>query len=163
MSVSSVVIGIGNDLRGDDAAGLAAARRLRGALPDGVRLIESGGDLAGLIEAWSGADLAVVIDTVVSGAPAGTVRRHTPLATPAEIPWPSLTARHGSSHALGVADAIALGRALGRLPRELVLYTVEAADLGLGAPLTPAVRRGVARIAVAVAQLLRDQKNHPFG
>ncbi|MFF5213105.1 hypothetical protein [Streptosporangium sp. NPDC000396] len=45
---------------------------------------------------------------------------------------------------------------LDRLPRELVLYTVEGADFGLGAPVTPAVRHAVEEIAETVADLVPE-------
>ncbi|MEU7990038.1 hydrogenase maturation protease [Streptosporangium canum] len=152
-----IVIGIGNDFRGDDAAGLEAARLLRGTLPPEVPVIENEGDPAELIEAWTGADLAIVIDTAVSGAPAGTVVRHTvlgPSLSRGDASQPPSAIQHASSHALGVADAVALGHALGRLPRELTLYTVEGADFGLGAPMTPAVRRAVEETVAAIADLV---------
>lgn len=158
--VVTVVIGIGNEFRGDDAAGLEAARLLRGMLSPEVPVVENAGDPAELIEAWAGAGLAIVIDTVVSGAPAGTVRRCDALGSALRAQDDRGTppaARHGSSHALGVADAIALGRALDRLPRELVLYTVEGTDFGLGVPVTPAVGLAVERLAESVAELVRSQ------
>ncbi|WP_030914213.1 hydrogenase maturation protease [Streptosporangium amethystogenes] len=156
-----VVIGIGNELRGDDAAGLQVARLLRGVLPPEVPVVENGGDPAELIEAWTGAGLAIVIDTVLSGAPPGTVRRCTVLGPAASSRGAHQTApalRHGSSHALGIADAVALGRILRRLPRELALYTVEGADFGLGAPVTPAVKHAVGKLAETVADLVRPER-----
>ncbi|MGW4425611.1 hydrogenase maturation protease [Streptosporangium sp. NPDC004631] len=153
-----VVIGVGNEMRGDDSAGLEVVRLLRGVLPEEVPVLENGGEPAGLVEAWTGAGLAVVIDTTVSGTPPGTVRRYTVLGrrpSPGDVPWTAPAAGHGSSHALGIADAIALGHALDRLPGELVLYTVEGADFRLGAPVTPAVRHAIGEIATTVADLVR--------
>ncbi|MDP9868278.1 MULTISPECIES: hydrogenase maturation protease [Streptosporangium] len=153
-----IVIGIGNDFRGDDAAGLEAARLLRGMLPPEVPVIENEGDPAELIEAWTGVDLVIVIDTAISGAPPGAVVRHTVLgSSPAQgdAPQPPpTTIQYASSHALGVVDAVALGHALGRLPRELALYTIEGADFGLGAPMTPAVRHAVEETVATIADLV---------
>ena len=59
-----VVIGIGNEFRRDDGIGPATVARLRGQAPAAVQLLVSDGEPAGLIEAWSGADLAVVVDAV---------------------------------------------------------------------------------------------------
>ncbi|GGO16682.1 hypothetical protein GCM10010116_33670 [Microbispora rosea subsp. aerata] len=53
----------------------------------------------------------------------------------------------GASHALGLADAVALGRALGRLPGELLVVGVEGADFTPGAPMTPPVLAAVRRTA----------------
>src|SRR5690606_39792128 len=67
----TVVIGLGNDWRGDDRAGLETVRVLREELPaggaPGVAIVEGGGDLTELIDVWAGADLAVVIDAVRTG------------------------------------------------------------------------------------------------
>ena len=81
MATASVcVIGAGNELRGDDAAGLTVARRLHARCGDGVRVIESDGDGAALIDAWQGYATAVLIDAVQSRATPGTffcsARRH---------------------------------------------------------------------------------------
>ena len=62
-----LVIGLGNAARGDDAAGLIAARRLGG--------VEHEGDPLALLDLWDGADCAVVIDAVSSGVEAGTAMR----------------------------------------------------------------------------------------
>ncbi|MER6828043.1 hydrogenase maturation protease [Streptosporangium sp. NPDC000563] len=163
-----VIVGIGNEFRGDDAAGLLTARLLRGTLPARVTVLENAGDPAELIEAWTGARLAIVIDTVVSGAPPGTTGRRALLGSAPRARgdrWTPPVVRHGSSHALGIADALALGRVLGRLPRELVLHTVEGADFGLGAPVTPAVGLAVERLAETVAktvvELVRSEPARP--
>jgi hydrogenase maturation protease len=128
------IAGVGNDWRGDDAAGLIAARRLRELLP-GVRVVEVGGDASALLDAWTGAELAIVIDAVRSGAPPGTIHRLDG--------GPPAAMRLGSTHAIGLAEAIALGRALGRLPARLELYGIEAASFETGAGLSPEVARAV--------------------
>ncbi|MFC5821715.1 hydrogenase maturation protease [Nonomuraea harbinensis] len=135
----TVVIGVGNDYRGDDGAGPAVVRLLRGL---GVSAVGNGGDPAELIEAWTGAAVAVVIDAARSGDRPGTVRRHAGLR--------GLPERTASTHALSLADAVALGRALGRLPGELVVYTVEGEGFALGAGLSPPVLASVPRVAEAV-------------
>jgi hydrogenase maturation protease len=105
------VIGVGNELRGDDAAGLAVVRRLRERFAPGVRVIESDGDGPHLIDAWQACDVVVLIDAVQSGAVAGTVHRFD--ASSAPVPSQPF---HYSSHALNVADGIELARALRKLP-----------------------------------------------
>ncbi|WP_432872971.1 hydrogenase maturation protease [Microbispora rosea] len=126
-----VVIGLGGDGRGDDAAGLEVVRRLRGRLSSSVVIVESAGDPAQLVEAWTGARLAVVIDAVSSGAAPGTVHRRT--GVEGGPSW------HGSSHSFGLADAVDLGRALGRMPAQLIVIGVEGGDFTIGAPITPPV------------------------
>lgn len=137
----TVVIGLGNDYRGDDGAGLAVARRLRDM---GVPAIENGGDPAELINAWAGADVAVVVDAAASADPPGTVRRHAGFATPA--------AARSSTHALSLADAAELGGILGRLPARLIVYTITGQDFALGDALSPPVEAAVASVARTIAR-----------
>ena len=52
----------------------------------------------------------------------------------------------GSTHALGVAEAIELGRALGRLPRRLLVFGIEGGSFDAGAGLSPEVERAVGQL-----------------
>jgi hydrogenase 3 maturation protease len=69
----SVVVGLGNPLRGDDAAGLLLARRLHGV--PGLRVLEAEeGPEAELGRIRAGAPRAIVlVDAVEIGAPPGAV------------------------------------------------------------------------------------------
>ena len=56
-------------------------------------------------------------------------------------------ARGGAStHGLGLAEAIELGRALGRLPARLVVYAIEGQGYATGAPLSPPVARAAEEV-----------------
>ena len=137
-----ILIGVGNGWRGDDGAGLAVARRVRELAPDGVEVREVEGDATALVEAWSGADHVVVVDAAQSDAAAGTVQRFDARAQP--LPVRSL---RSSTHAFGVADAVELSRALGRLPDRLDVYAIEGASFTAGESLSRAVERAVASLA----------------
>ena len=142
----TVIVGVGNPLRGDDGAGPAVIRALhRLGLGRSVTLTESGGDAAELLELWDGARQAVVVDAIRSGAPPGSVHV---LGHPGREELPSL--RGVSVHGLGLATAIGLARELGRLPSRLTVIGIEAGRCELGAPMSPPVRAGV----IQAAQLL---------
>jgi hydrogenase maturation protease len=141
------VIGVGNPWRRDDAAGLAVARRLRGTLPAGVELLEREGEPAGLIDAWDGADALWLVDAVSSGAAPGTVHRLD--ASAQELPAGLFRA---STHHLGLAEAVELARALGRLPIRTIFYGIEGASFDVGEELTPEVEAAVVRVADAVRE-----------
>jgi hydrogenase maturation protease len=146
-----IVIGIGHPDRGDDAAGLLVARRLAtsGSIPLDVR--ESTGDLAALVDAWSGVDGVVLVDATVGGGAPGDIRVVDLLASPAPA-GPS----GGSSHGFGLAEAIALSRALGTLPKALRLVGIEGATFDIGARPSPAVMAAIpAAAAAARAESLR--------
>lgn len=132
--MNTVVVCVGNTYRGDDAAGLVAGERLRGRVPSTVRVVECEQEPTRLLDAWAGADVALVVDACSSGAPAGTVHRF----DASDGPLPARVFR-SSTHAFGVGDAIEMARALGRLPKRVLVYGVEGADFTAGAELTPAV------------------------
>jgi hydrogenase maturation protease len=140
-----IVIGVGNAWRRDDAAGLAVARLLRGTVPAGVEVLEQEGEPAALLDAWDGAGAVWLVDAVSSGAEAGTVHR----LDASEDALPATLFR-ASSHLLGLADAVELARALGRLPARVVVFGIEGGRFEAGEGLTPAVAAAVERVAGAV-------------
>ncbi|HET6643160.1 MAG TPA: hydrogenase maturation protease [Gaiellaceae bacterium] len=139
------MIGIGNAWQGDDAAGLVVAQQLRDRAGEEITVLELEGEPVSLVEAFDGADEAVLVDAVRSGAEPGTVHRID--ATDDPVP---ATLSAASTHTLGVGEAIELGRALGRLPRRIVLYGIEAESLAAGGELTPAVARAVDEVVERV-------------
>jgi hydrogenase maturation protease len=144
-----LVVGLGRRDRGDDAVGPAVAERAMELVPAGVTVVERM-EPAGLIEAWAGADLVVVTDAVRSGQPPGTVH----VLHACHGPLPVRTGA-GGTHDLGLAEVIELGRALQRLPPELVVIGVEAQQFGLGEPMSPQVSACVELAAKAVAEVIR--------
>jgi hydrogenase maturation protease len=137
--VARVVIGVGNDLRGDDAAGWETVRRL---VPStSLVLHEHGGDAPGLIGLWGPDDDVVVVDAIVSSDPSGTIVEIDALAAPlpADVSW-------ATTHGAGVAEGIELARVLGMLPKSLVLIGISAREFDLGAPMTPEVERAVGEV-----------------
>ena len=138
-----LVIGIGNAFRRDDGVGLEVAAEITRLHLPGVRVTTGIGEPASMLDAWTDADLAIVVDAAInpSGTPGG-IRRW----TPGEDPGPVVV----SSHMFGVAQAYSLGEALGRLPRRLVVLTVTVADISHGDTLTTAVASAVPRMVEAV-------------
>ncbi len=128
-----IVIGVGNRWRGDDAVGLVVAERAGG--------IEHEGDCARLLDAWGPDDDVAVVDAADSGAAPGTLHRLDAVAEP--LPASLLSS---STHAFGVADAIELARALGRLPRTLCVYAIEGHSFEIGTGLTQAVEDAAAAV-----------------
>ncbi len=146
-----VVIGVGNSLRHDDAAGLevvrGVARRAR-TLADSAKIVvlEHEGEPLGLLERWQGARAAVLVDTTRSGARPGTVRRLDASADPI----PAQLRSSASTHAVGVGEAIELARELGRMPTRVVVYGIEGARFDAGEGLSPEVQAVIGELAEAV-------------
>jgi hydrogenase maturation protease len=147
-----VVIGIGNQFRGDDGAGPAVVARLAGRAPAGVQLLISDGEPTRLLEAWTGAAVAVVVDTV-AGDPGAAGLLHRVVVPGSADTGPDLVAAEEglvSSHGFGLGTAIELGRVLGRMPARLVVHCIGGCDFGSGAGLSPAVAAGLDDLAAAV-------------
>ena len=150
VSLGVVVIGVGNEFRRDDGAGLAVVTSLRDRVPPGVELVLTDGEPTRLIEAWTGAALAVVVDAVRADPPRpGRVHRFV-----LDRPLAGAT-RTASSHGFGLDDAIGLALALDRMPGRLIVHAIEAADLTQGTGLTSQVAAAVGEVASAVLADLR--------
>ncbi len=141
-------IGLGNELRGDDAAGLLVARAVRDRLGDAIETAEHEGEPVTLLDLWEHADLVLLADAVGGGTdPApGTVHRFDAVAGP-------LPAVFGgpSTHALGLAETIELARTLNRLPARLIVFGIEGERFATGERQSGAVLEAVNRVAEAAA------------
>jgi hydrogenase maturation protease len=140
------VVGVGNAWRGDDAAGLAVAARLRSIAGTAIEVTEYEGEPTGLVDIWAGADALWLVDAVSTGEQAGTLRRLD--ASDRELPAGLF--RASSTHHVGLDEAVALARAVGRLPPRVVLVGVEGVSFDAGGELTPAVAEACGRAAEVV-------------
>ncbi len=125
------MIGIGNDLRQDDGVGLEVARRLKPYSNECVDILEHGGEATSLLDTWADIPRVVLVDAVRSGAAAGAILR-------VDVHGGGFRQEHAwySSHSLGLADAVALGRRLNRLPPSLVIFGIEGRRFGFGPELS---------------------------
>ena len=119
---------MGNEWRGDDAAGLLVARRLQADPLPQVEIVESRGTVTAVLEAWKGAAGVIVVDAVVSGGTPGAIYRFDAHGDgmPLEL------SRSPSSHGWGVAEALALGQVFRELPPRLIIYGIEGKTFGPG-------------------------------
>lgn len=147
--MSTLVVGVGSEFRGDDAAGLLAVRELATLRPSAT-LEECTGDLTSLIDWWDGYDRVVLIDAMRSGRRAGTVRR---LEGTSELLPP--TSELVGTHALSVGDTLALAQRLSRAPTRVVLWGIEGAVYETGAAPSPEIVTAAAETALRVAVELR--------
>ncbi len=137
----TLVIGVGNACRGDDGAGIVAARKLAAQRLPGVRVMEMNGEGTSLVEAWKDVPSVLLVDAVSSGAVPGTIHRFEAQAGPLPTGL-----EHRSSHSFGVAEAVEVARALGRLPPRLVIYGIEGSLFNSGQGLSPKVERAVGEV-----------------
>lgn len=143
-----LVLGLGTVDRADDGVGPALVARLADAGLDDVDLVAGPRDAAWILDAWSGRPRVLVLDAVRSDRPVGHVMRVDPRAGPFVDP------SGASTHGLGLASAIELGRALGDLPERLVLIGVEGACFDLGAEMSPPVRDALPEAAESARRIV---------
>jgi len=153
-----LVLCVGNPNRGDDGVGRLVARSLYGRLPDDVLVAECDGGAPEVLDRIAGADCVILVDAAVSGMPAGTVHRVDCAAGDVVR-----TAGVASSHGLGVAEAIALARGLGCLPRFCMIYAVEAKRLAPGDELSPEVAAAARALAEHILLSLRGACTRDLG
>jgi len=133
-----IVIGAGNPERGDDAAGRAVVRLLRGTLPDEVALVELDGEATALLAHFEDVETAFIVDACASGLRVGSLQRFDVSAEP--LPQATFSL---STHGFGLAEGIELARALDQLPERCIVYAIEGNAFEAGAPLSPQVAAAV--------------------
>ncbi len=145
-----VVIGLGNRFRRDDAVGITAAAALDELALPGVEVATGIVDPLTLLDVWSDARLAIIIDAATATpSTAGRVRC-------CSVDDLAIVAERLSSHSIDIGRTHELGQALGRVPDALQIYAVDIGDTGHGIGLTPQVERAVPRVvALAAAEIIR--------
>lgn len=140
----TLVVGCGNLLRGDDAAGPVLVRLLaeRGT-PDGVRLIDGGTAGMDVAFAMKGARRVVVVDASSIGVDPGTVHR-----VPGEE-LTDLTPPEGNLHRFRWDQALGFAKWLLKddYPQDVTVWLIEGESFDIGAPLSPSVQASVERVA----------------
>jgi hydrogenase maturation protease len=142
-----LVIGCGNADRGDDAAGLLVARRLREL---GVEAREQSGeatDLLAALRAVPAGQPVVLVDAAMTGSPAGCIA----CWNPREGRLVSGALRC-STHDLGVAEAVELARSLGGLPENLRVFGIEGSRFEVSAQPSPEVLAAVEELSQRIAR-----------
>ena len=153
------IIGIGQSLRGDDAAGLAAVHLWQETYqvmqPNVyVEFAELPG--IGLLSLLEGTSVAILVDAVQSGSRAGTV--HVLTENQLEIFMDGA----GSAHGWGVAETLSLGRKLmpSTVPEQLILIGIEAGQLNLGEGLSPGVESALPEAARLIEHYVSIERLH---
>jgi hydrogenase maturation protease len=87
----------------------------------------------------------VVVDAARDGSVPGAIHRIEVGVDP--LPnWANVA----SSHSAGLAEAIALARALDALPEELIIYGIEPGDVAMGEGLTASVESAIPELVLRI-------------
>ncbi len=148
----TLILALGNPLRGDDGVGTAVLAALRDAdLPNGVALVDGGTPGLESILLMQGYRRAIIVDAAEMGLEAGAWRRFE--AHEATLRAGDLS-QMGTLHAAGLSEALKLGAALGVLPQEVVIFGVQPQRIGWEAGLSAAVRAAVPAVCAAIREEL---------
>jgi hydrogenase 3 maturation protease len=143
------VVGVGQELLGDDAAGLAVCQRLQELAGDrpSVLIIPAGPapeNCTAQLRRFA-PDWVVLVDAARMEAAPGTVRW---------IPWEAAEADGGSTHTLPLRLLSEyLSTSMGC---RVSLVGIQPAEIALGAPLSPPVREAVESVAQELADRLAE-------
>ncbi len=143
-----VILGLGNDLHGDDGVGLVAAQALA-PCESSVEVRTTAQSGLYLLEHLQGFEDAIVVDSVLGDHP-GSIRELTGVELP-RVPVPA-------AHYVGLPEALALARASGlQVPRRLRIFGVEIdAAQEIGSGLSPPVSSAVPALLASVVRAARD-------
>ena len=152
------MVGVGQEINGDDAAGVKVARRLVKQTAGRVERRSPARSISLLVveaahapENCTGAirrfapDLVILVDAAEMGDPPGTVRW---------LDWREAVGLNTSTHSL---PASMVARYLvGELSCEVALIGIQVQDTSLGAGISPAVRRAIRSVSRGLTMLLLD-------
>ena len=144
----TIVLALGNPLRGDDGVGMAVLEQLSAHCFDAVVALVDGGT-AGLETALllQGYRRAIVVDAADMACEAGQWRRF--MLDAVQLPMDE-TLCDGTLHNAGLAEALALAQALDVCPPEVVIYGVQPAVIGWEPGLSAPVRAAIPAICAAI-------------
>lgn len=142
-----LVIGIGNEDCGDDGVGRFVCRKLAEKMLPQVTVMEHRGNGFSLMEAWEGYDWVIAVDAVSSGAQPGNIYHLESHNRPLPIDF-----FRCSTHDFGIAEAVEMARALGKLPARFTVYGVEGKNFNIGDGLSEGIENTVERVADQIAQ-----------
>ncbi len=146
-----LVLGLGNRLLSDDAAGPLAIDRLGERHPDRADAVFVDGGTVGLsllpgIESAAG---LIAIDASMLGAPAGAVHVFEGTAMDRQVGGNKKTA-----HEVALADLLAAAALAGTLPQRRALVAVQPLTTALGMAPSAAVAAALPRVCQAVEDVL---------
>lgn len=142
-----LVVGIGNEFRSDDSAGVIAADMLREKGIDNLVVRSSARDGSALLILWEGYDNVILIDAVRSGDVPGTVHV-------IDLHDPKCEEKYArvSGHSFSVFETVKLAGYLGKLPPRLLLYGIEGSNFTMGGDPSTEVVTGIQKVVELITK-----------
>ena len=149
------VVGCGNPNRQDDGVGQAVIETLRRKRIEGtgIRLLDAGTDGMAVMFSARGCSSLIVVDAAKTGAEPGAIY---------EVPGAELERPYKPGlnlHDFRWDAALHAGRQIFRdaFPSDVTVFLIEAAELGFGVGLTPAVSRAADKVACRIEALIAER------
>jgi hydrogenase maturation protease len=141
-----LILGLGNPLRRDDGIGPRVVELLQqGGLPAGTDALDAGTAGFDLLQLLDGPQRVIIVDAADVGREAGQFTRFTP--DQVEL----MGALEGSlPHRVGLAEILALARALERPLPKIVIFGVQPGSLEWGVGLTAQVETALPLLVESV-------------
>jgi hydrogenase maturation protease len=150
--MKTLVLGMGNELYGDDGVGIHVVRRMKPEVGEDIACEECSISGLAILDVIEGYDRLVIIDTIKKANPKTgriTILEESQLR---HVPGPS-------PHYVSVPQAIAIGKRLGlRVPKDIRIVAVEAKGLydlgeGLSEEMTLAIPAIIRRVEEVLKRL----------
>lgn len=148
-----LVIGVGNELLGDEGLGVHVARALAAppaGWPPEVKVLEAGTALLDFLPEMASYSWVILVDAVKTGRAPGTILR---AELSRDLGGPLVWSHPLSLHEWGCMETLQAGRALGLLPARLTLLGAEPERIAPCLELSPKVAEAAQHI---VAWLLEE-------
>ena len=139
----------GSEKVGDVGLGILTIRRLRqvAELPEEVQVLDGGTLGLGLLHYLEGVSHLLIVDSLETGQPPGTVKRLSGEEVPAYL------ALKMSPHEIGLPDMLFAAKLRDLYPAEVVIWGAQPATVEVGLDLSPAVAR---QVDVLVSNILEE-------
>ncbi|MFV9503495.1 MAG: HyaD/HybD family hydrogenase maturation endopeptidase [Oscillochloridaceae bacterium umkhey_bin13] len=146
---STLILGLGNLILGDDGLGVRMIERLleQYALPAQVEAIEGGTLGLHLLPYLEGVQALLIIDAIWADQPPGSLIRLEGEALPVALNDTM------SPHQFGLAELLAVGSLYGPMPQRIVLWGIVPASMEFGLELSEPV---AAKLDELMAQLVAE-------
>jgi hydrogenase maturation protease len=145
-----LILGLGNRLMSDDAAGLLAVKRLAEIKPSGTRVLDGGTVGMALLPEIEASAALIAVDAASFGAAPGTVATF----EGSEMDR-MLTGVKKTAHEVALSDLIGAALLSGSCPARRALVAVQPQAIALGLEPTPAVAAAIPDMISVVLSILK--------
>jgi len=155
--VKPLVLCLGNELLGDDGAGMLVARKLKATQGHGSDIIETSLSGLSLIEYFIGYKQAIIVDAIHTGNhPPGTVIELYPDQLRSVIA--------PSPHYAGLPEMLELAKSLDvEFPEDIAIFAIEVADpYTIGGAIDSRVEKGIDEAVIKIKARLKRWQSLTF-